>query len=355
MLNAKLMQPANEESVSRIYDDRALSGNRHDLLRRFTPTPNAATLSIMGTSVRIESNSRVIIDKALQFFSRYKHQSTGQPDFLWRIVGEPTCQEHEDGVELAAFSDHGLRFSNIGQRSFLAVDLHAREAVAFISEDYVESEPLLHCRPLFDTLFCMCAGSLGKVPMEAACVGNGQQGILIFGPPNSGKTTTSYLAARLGLEFHADQAVFLEIQSGQLRAWGDLLPAIFRADALHFLPELRASTRRFSYAKFQVHYLSKRPFQRSSAHPIRPVGCVFLNRGDGVQTTLLPVAAQERIQRLLEGILYREDGDFEDQTLKIIESLCEVPSYELAFSDPAAAAAGIRELLLHSESTFERS
>ena len=353
MIKTKHMRPAEEELSSPPAAGLAFISNRQDLLRRFTSTPHNATLSIMGNTVRLESNNRAIVDKAVKFFERYQGQPAGRADFLWRIVGEATSQEHTDGVELTAFSDHGLRFANIGQRSFLAVDLHAREAVAVVSEEYIESEPLVHCRPLFDTLFCMCAGSFGKVAMEAACVGSGQKGVLIFGPPSSGKTTTSYLAARLGLEFHADQAVFLEMQSGKLQAWGDLMPAIFRADVLHYLPELRTLTRRFSYPKFNVHYLSKRPFQGSTAHPILPVGCVFLNRGVGFQKTLLPVAAQERMHRLLEGILYREDGDFGDQTLKMIDSLCEVPGYELAFSDPAAAAVRIRKLLLRSEPALE--
>lgn len=44
----------------------------------------------------------------------------------------------------------------------------------------------------------------------------------MLGHPNQGKTTASYLAAQGGLTYYADQAVFLEIGSSGLQAWGDL-------------------------------------------------------------------------------------------------------------------------------------
>lgn len=345
--HAKHPQPAEEELVSGFPSAEIVgNSNRQDLLRRFTPTPYATKLAIMGTTVRLESNSRAIVEMAVKFFGRYQHPSPGIPDFLWRIVGEPNSQKLVAGVELTAFSDLGLRFANIEQRGFLAVDLDAREAVGFVDEGSVESEPRLHCRSLFDTLFCLCAGSFGKVSLEAACVGRGEKGVLILGPPDSGKTTTSYLAAKSGLEYHADQAVFLEMQAGRLRAWGDLLPAIFRPETLDFLPELRASTRHFSYPSLTVHYLPKTAFQGSVAHSVDLVCCVFLKRGVGFQAALTPIAPHERRHRLLEGILYREDGDFDDQTRTIVDHLLKVPSYELAFSDPARAAVSIRDLLL---------
>ena len=36
---------------------------------------------------------------------------------------------------MAAFSDDGLRYVNLGQRNFFAVDLNTRKAVAFLSEE----------------------------------------------------------------------------------------------------------------------------------------------------------------------------------------------------------------------------
>jgi hypothetical protein len=220
-------------------------GKRRDLLRRATSLPYREDLLVMAKTVRLETNSRAVVESALEFFARYQWGSPGNPRFLWRIVSQQDSQMDQIGVALSAFSDRGLRFANIEQRSFLAVDLEAHEGIGFVADRLVECEPNLNCRSLFDTLFCMTAGSLGILSMSAACVGLGEKGLLMFGPPNTGKTTVSYLAAKLGFEYHADQAVFLEIDSGKLQVWGDLLPAIFRPESLQFLPELRASTRRF--------------------------------------------------------------------------------------------------------------
>ena len=183
---------------------------RKDLLRRFTPTPYSVDLLVMARTVRLESNSPTVVESGLEFFSRHQGSPTSNPEFLWRIVSEQDSQIEYAGVALSAFSDGGLRFANLGQGSLLAGDLEAREGIGFVAERFVESEPKLHCRSIFDTLFCMSTGSLGMVPLAAACVGKGDKGLLLFGPPNCGKTTVSYLAAKLGLEFHADQAVFLE-------------------------------------------------------------------------------------------------------------------------------------------------
>jgi len=341
------MQPAEGGSnPAMLAKGPTVRTGRQDPLRRFTPTPYASNLLVMGSTIRLESNSRTIIERAENFFARHQGQRPGGPHFLWRIIGEPGSAQHQTGVELEAFSEPGLRYANMGQRSFFAVDLRAREAVAYLDEESVEAEPTLHCRSPFDTLFCMCAARLGKTTVEAACIAEGEQGVLIFGPPNSGKTTTSYLAAKMGLDFHADQAAFVEMDSEDPRVWGDLLPAVFRPEALQFLPELRDLTRQFCYPSLTMHYLSKKPFQSAEARPVRPTCCVFLNRREFIDVSVAVLAESERLRRLEDSLLYLEDSDFQDQTNKIVGKLALLPAYELRFGDPLTAAACIRNLLV---------
>jgi hypothetical protein len=319
---------------------------RKDLLRRFTPTPHSVNLLVMARTVRLESNSPALIESALEFFSRHQGPLPGNPEFLWRLVSEQDSQIEYAGVALSAFSDGGLRFANLGQRSFLAVDLEAREGIGFISERLVESEPKVHCRSIFDTLFCMSTGSLGMVPLAAACVGKGDKGLLLFGQPNCGKTTLSYLAAKLGLEFHADQAVFLETEAKGLRVWGDLLPAIFRPESLRFIPELKAATRRFSYPGLTVCYLPKRPFQALKAHSVDPVCCLFLERQAATVPTVSPMARFDFSRRIAESILFKDYDCLAQQSASVFEALERLPAYRLAFgSDPAAAVPIVREML----------
>jgi hypothetical protein len=318
---------------------------RKDLLRRFTPTPYSADLLVVARTVRLESNSRAVVESGLQFFARHQDSPTSDPEFLWRIVSEEDFEIEHTGVALSAFSDGGLRFANLGQGSFLAVDLEAHEGIGFVAERFIEGEPKLHCRSIFDTLFCMSTGSLGMVPLAAACVGTGDKGLLLFGPPNCGKTTVSYLAAKLGLEFHADQAVFLEMEARGLRVWGDLLPAIFRPESLQFLPELKAATRRFSYPGLTVCYLPKRPFQALKAHSVDPVRCVFLERQGATIPTVSPMARFDFSRRIAESMLFK-DYDCLAQQRAVFEALERLPAYRLAFgSDPAAAVPIVREML----------
>lgn len=319
-----------------------------DLLHRFTPTPHGTDLVIMSRTVRLETNCIKALDSALEFFSRHQSAVPGNPEFRWRIVVQQDHVADKPGVALPGFSDDGLRFVNIGQSSFLAVDLNAREGVGFVSEGLVEGGPNLHCRSIFDTLFCMTAGSLGMVVLSAACVALEGNAILIFGPPASGKTTSSYCGAKLGLEFHADQAIFVEIQHGEVRVWGDLLPAIFRPEALHFLPELQASTREFSYPELAVCYLSKRPFQNQKAHSVTPVGCIFLERRAGSSCDFSLVSSEEMPLGLIESALFKDDERFATQSALIIRALGRLPAYHLAHSgDPAGVARLCHQMLSH--------
>jgi hypothetical protein len=318
---------------------------RQDLLGRFTSTPHTTDLRLMRRTVRIESNSKAMLGLTLKFFGRHQNGAVGQPEFLWRLICKPDPRVQSTTVPLSGFSDLALRYVNVGQRGFLAVDLERHEATGVLADLFAEGTPgLRHHRPL-DILFCMTAASLGLTALSGGCVGVGDRGVLIFGPPNSGKTTACYLAAKLGMEFHADQAIFIDMRCNALHAWGDLFPAVFRPETLDFLPELRGSAYRSTNGDLSFYYLDKNALQTSQARPVIPVCSVFLERRTTGEPQLREISREDAALRLRDCVLFNEDKRFDSQIAAAVTALAGQPVYSLHYgANPKIAARFIEKL-----------
>src|SRR5215469_769604 len=325
--------------------DTQVRSRRLDPLRRFLATPYSRSLPIMGRTVRLATNDKKILEHATELFVGYPGSATGTPEFLWRIVRQSRREGNSSWPKRFAFSIAGLRFAQFGHCNFVAVDLDAREAAGFLSNELVEDDVGL-TSPILDSLFCMTVGSLRLVPLRANCVALGQRGLLVFGLPNSGKTTACYLARKLGLEFYADDGVFLESKGAELEAWGGFWPAAFRPEALEFLPELRSCTRPFFYQHFTFHHLNGHPFRSNQRYPVTPVGCVFLDRQTTDDPNLSPLIHNERRARLVDNVLFKDDDRFRAQQANVFNRLAKLPSYRLLYgSSPEVAALSMRRLL----------
>lgn len=345
-------EPRHEDQpVSR---EIGVETKRHDPLRRFTPTPHSAMLPVMGRTIRLETNDERVLEHAVELFAPYPGSPGGRAQFLWRILVQPGPQMSPPWPKRSAFSDPGLRLVQFGQSNFLAVDLEAREAIGYLAEGLAEDQHGLTC-PFIDTIFYLTAGSLGLVSLTATCVALGQKGLLVMGPPDSGKTTASYLAAKVGLDFHADQAIFLEVGSAGVSAWGDFFPAAFRPQTLQFLPELQTSAGPLSYCDLTFYYLSKRRFQPQQARPVVPVCCLFLERNSAPQPRLSSVSRADLSRQLFENLPFKDDDKFNAQRASALGSLVELPAYHLAYgSDPAVAAIFFGDLLARHETLQTR-
>ena len=318
---------------------------RQDPLHRQLPTPFAADLPVMGRMIRFETNSRSVLKRTQNVFARYPKVSHHPFDFRWRIVCESTPQSGPPWPEVFAFSDEGLCFVNFGQHSFIAIDLAAREAVGYLAEGLL-ADPEGFVSPFLNTLFNMTAGALRLTPLPAACVTMGEQGLLVLGEPNNGKTTSSYLTERLGLKFHSDGAVFLDLDDGRLRVWGDFSPAAFRMESSEFLPELRSIGRPFHYRDLTFLYVQEGTSIPSNGYPVIPISCVFLERGVANTPRLTPLNSVKSSERLEEMHAFKDDDRFEAQHSAALRALAGVPAYQLTYgNDPAVAATFMRNIL----------
>jgi hypothetical protein len=263
---------------------------------------------------------------------------------------ESDVQVRQPWPRRSAFSDDGLRFVEFGQRSFLAVDLEVREAIGILSESLMKDELGL-TSPFLDNLFCLTVGSLGLVPVWANCVAREHRGVLLFGDPNNGKTSASYVAEKLGLDFHADEGAFIELDSGVLRSCGGFWPATFRPETLQFFPELKERTRPCFHRDFVVYHLAQQgaPRRRSS---VQPLCCLFLERRSSTAPSFSRIGGNDLSRLLAESVLFKDDERFREQQAAVLHVLEELPAYVLRYgSDPAVAAATVRDLLTAQDHT----
>ena len=321
------------------------SEERPDPIHRFIPTPYSTLLHVMGRTLRLETNDTRILERMTQLFSRYPVNGNGNPQFVWRVLCQSRPNMEPPWPRRFVFSDHGLRFIEYGQNNFLAVDLEAREGIGSFSEQLMNDD-LGFVSLFLANLFCVTAGSLGLVPLWGNCVALRQAGVLLFGAENSGKTSVAHVATKLGLDFQADDGVFVEQEGGELRCWGGFWPASFRPEALRFFPELRNSTEPFHHRHFTFHHQVKPQSSVTPAYPVKPIACVFLERRAAETPRLTRFRYEGEHLPLFQSLPFVEDSSFEGTRNEIVRHLVELPTYHLAYpDDPATAAALFPDLL----------
>jgi hypothetical protein len=310
-----------------------------DPLRRFRVTPLRSDLLLMGKHIRIETDSPAVLKYVAETFSSFEPAASGSPEFLWRIV----CEKREEAVHswpsMTAFCDRSLRYISLGQRSFIAVDLQAREAVGILPE-FLALDLVGFTSVFLSRLFYLTSPALRLTPITAACVAKGEKGLLLFGPPNSGKTTSSYWAKKnLGMEFHADQAVFLELHSGTIRAWGEFWPAAFRPETAPYLPELSAIAHPFHYRDRSFLCMDKGSPIRGNAGSVIPLACIFLERCSETTPRLIRIPDEDTPIRFDLTAPFKDDAGSREDRDSIYQTLQRLPSYRLRYGDDPHMAA----------------
>ena len=142
-------------------------------------------------------------------------------------------------------------------------------------------------------------------PLHGACVGRQGRGILLLGASGSGKSTLALHSLLQGLDFLAEDAVFVQPES--LLATGVANYLHVQADALRFVEDEETRRwisqapiirRRSGVAKFEVD-LRQDP-GRLAAAPLELIGAVFVSSepAEGPDVLLSPVPADEIAARM---------------------------------------------------------
>ncbi len=325
---------------------------RNDPLRRFTPTPLCADFRLMRRHIRVETNSSLAMEYTCRALDCFGPAATTLPDFVWRIITDPNSHLAPPWPEMNAFSDRQRRYMNLGQRSFIAVDLSCREAVVFISEGLVRDEAGFASIVLASLLY-LCAGTLGLTAISAACIASEGKGLLLLGIPRSGKTTSCYLARNQGYEFHADQAVFLESEHGILTAWGDFWPAAFHAEASTFKPVLAERGRQFVHRSASYVCMDKNSSPNAVAYSVVPTACIFLERAAADPPKLIPLSARDFARLLDQSVPFKDDSGHQESSLEVRRALGKLPAFRLLYDNNPSTLTPFFHSLLNTHRVVE--
>ena len=341
-------RPASETQLRSVYLPPLsvpAKASTADPLRRATPLKYTLAFSVMGMSGSLATNSTSVFESAKKLFSQSEEVPDAPPKFFWRIVSEADGKTSPPWPSSSAFSSGDLRFVNIGQRSFAAINLESAEAVGFISESLAQDEPAF-ATIFLATMFYLTAPILRLTPLKAGCVSKDGLGLLLLGSARSGKTSCAYASSKLGLEIHADMASFLEMKDGGVRAWGEFWPALFREDTAHTYPELKFLGRRLEHESETFIAVDKSLLCRKPARPVTVALAVVLDRQENESPRMARLSPTEYWDALQASPPYEDLGAFRALQEQILMKLARMPAYKLTYgNDSGEAAMFCRSLL----------
>jgi len=114
-------------------------------------------------------------------------------------------------------------------------------ALVVASEDMLDRPYYLRYELIEFVVFTLATRGLGLVPLHGACVGRHGRGVLLLGASGSGKSTLALHSLLRGLDFLAEDAVFVEPASMLATGVANFLHV--QAEALRFVDD--AVTRRW--------------------------------------------------------------------------------------------------------------
>jgi len=264
---------------------------------------------ILGASFRFESNSRALLQLVEAAYGGLpRHQLTmTAPTFRveLRLVSRPSPPIAAEPPPVQTQSGAGLLCGVMDACNYVVLAPDQCRALVVASEDMLGRPYHLRYELIEFTVFTLATRGLGLVPLHGACVGSHGRGVLLLGASGSGKSTLALHSLLQGLDFLAEDAVFVEPAS--LLATGVANYLHVQADALRFIDDAAVRQwigsapvirRRSGVEKFEADLRLGQG--RLSPGPLELVGAVFVSSrpADDGDALLQPIPSDEIAARL---------------------------------------------------------
>jgi energy-coupling factor transporter ATP-binding protein EcfA2 len=243
-------------------------------------------LPVLGGRFEFESNSRALmrlVDSAYAGLPAHRI-SPLPPTLRVRLLSESASpwRRRTEPPPLSMHSGPGMLGGATNVSNLVVVSPEERSALVVVSPQMLRFSYHVRYEMVEFAVFTLAARALGLVPLHAACVARRGRGVLLMGPSGSGKSTIALQSLLAGLDFLAEDGVF--VGPDTLLATGVANFLHVRSDSLRWIErrrdaaEIRRSPmikRRSGVKKYEVDL--RRPGFRLAARAPAIVGTVFLS------------------------------------------------------------------------------
>jgi hypothetical protein len=278
-------------------------------LRRISRT----RVRLLGGTFEFECESsqlRRLVDWAYAGLPRQR-LSPGDPWFRVRLALAPREQRllSEDAPRIQMLSGAGLLCGTTSGSDMAVVSPDNRSALVVLSRHMLRFPYHARYELIEFTVFTLAARTQGLVPLHGACVGQNGRGLLLLGASGAGKSTASLYCLLRGLEFVAEDSVFVAPRSMLATGVANFLHV--RCDSVSRVPGFAAAMirrspvirRRSGVEKYEIDLRQGR--FRLASSPLKIAGLVFVSaRAAQGESLLVPLRRAEVFRRLVSSQPY---------------------------------------------------
>jgi len=264
---------------------------------------------ILGARFRFEGNSQALVDVAQATYAGLpRHQLPVEaPEFRieLRLLPRRPGTTQGEPPPVCMQSGAGLLCGVMDASNYVVLAPGQRRALIVTSADMLDEPYHLRYEMIEFAVFVLATRGLGLVPLHGACVGRGGRGVLVLGASGAGKSTLALHSMLRGLDFLAEDAVFVRPESllatgvpNFLHVQADALGFIDNDDARRWISGSPVIRRRSGVAKFEAD-LRLGQF-KVAPQPLELTAAVFVSRELAAGARLVNrLAANDAASRLV--------------------------------------------------------
>ncbi|HKT29804.1 serine kinase [Dyella sp.] len=276
------------------------------------PQPLSVHKQLLGGRFHFESNSQPLLDLVEAAYGDVPPHRlprvTPELRIELRLVPGRSLADAHEPPPVQMQSGMEILFGVINAVNYVAISPRQRQALVVASEDMLAFPYHLRYELIEFAVYVLAARCLGLVPLHGACVGRDGRGVLLLGDSGAGKTTLALHGLLHGLEFLAEDAVFVQPESmlatavtNYVHVKSDALRLIDDEGARRWIRDSPIIRRRSGVEKYEADVRLARG--RVATSPLTLMGAVFVSS----ETANDPAALLQPISK--HAIAERLDAD----------------------------------------------